>query len=83
MEWLPKSLDSIDSAALALYQSWTGYYRWVIFRLVLSVAAIAVMLISPAIRQFSIALVMTYAAIEMIDWLISHRKKLRVARTRG
>jgi len=83
MEWIPKYLDNLDSAVLALYQSWAGYYRWVLLRLLVSVVAVAAMTFSPTIRLMAIAVVTTYVALETIDRLISHRKQSGVARVRG
>jgi|GEM_PF-2221231 len=83
MEWLPKSVDNIDSAVLALYQSWTGYYRWVFFRVVLTFAAVTAMVWSPSIRHFAIAVVTTYILAGLIDRMVSHRKRTRFLRARG
>ena len=83
MEWIPKTLDNLDSAALALYQSLAGYYRWVFLRLALTVVAVTAITISPSIRLFAIAAVVTYVFIESIDWLISRRKQSRVIRVQG
>lgn len=79
MEWAPKFLDSLDSAALALHQSWAGYYRWVFFRLVLTILAVAAMVFSPAIRILAIAIVTTYVCAGIIDRLVSNRKRSLVA----
>jgi len=75
MEWAPKFLDNLDSAVLALYQSWSGYYRWVFLRLMMTIVAVSSMLISPTIRILAIAIVTTYVTAEMIDRLIIRRKK--------
>ena len=83
MEWIPKTLDNLDSAALALYQSLAGYYHWVFLRLALTVVAVTAITISPSIRLFAIAAVVTYVFIESIDWLISRRKQSRVIRVQG
>jgi hypothetical protein len=47
MEWAPKFLDNLDSAVLALYQSWAGYYQWVFLRLLLTVVGVSAIVISP------------------------------------
>ncbi len=83
MEWLPKSIDNIDSAVLALYQSWAGYYRWVFFRIVLTAVAVTAMIWSPSIRHFSIAVVTTYLLAGLIDRLVSRRKRTHILRARG
>jgi hypothetical protein len=83
MEWAPKLLDNLDSAALALYQSWAGYYRWVFLRLTMTIVAVAAMTISPAIRLLAIAIVTTYISLEMIDRLILRRRQPRAATARG
>jgi len=83
MEWIPKSIDCIDSAVLALYQLWRGYYRWVFFRVVLTVAAVTAMIWSPSIRHFSIAVVTTYLLAGLLDRLVLRRKRTPVFRARG
>lgn len=83
MEWIPKSLDRLDSAALALYQSWAGYYRWVLLRLMVTVVAVTVMILSPTIRLMAIAIVTTYISVETVDRLISRCRQSRAARARG
>ncbi len=83
MEWAPKLLDNLDSAALALYQSWAGYYRWVFLRLAMTIVAVTAMTISPVIRLLAIAIVTTYISLEMIDRLIVHLRQSRTATVRG
>ncbi len=80
MEWIPKFLDNLDSTAHALYQSGIGYFRWVFLRLAMTVVAVTAMMISPAARLLAIAIVTTYLALEAVDRLISHRRRLRIAR---
>jgi len=83
MEWAPKLLDNLDSAALALYQSWAGYYRWIFLRLTMTIVAVTAMTISPAIRLLAIAIVTTYISLEMIDRLIVRLRQPRAATARG
>ena len=83
MEWIPKTLDNLDSAAHALYQSLAGYYRWVFLRLMFTVVAVTAMTLSPTIRLLAIAAVVTYVFIETIDRLVTRRKQSRVAQAQG
>jgi hypothetical protein len=83
MEWAPKFLDNLDSTVLALYQSWAGYYRWVLLRLMMTIMAVTAMMLSPTIRILAIAIVATYASAEIINRLIIRRRKSFVATTRG
>jgi hypothetical protein len=83
MEWAPKLLDNLDSAALALYQSWAGYYRWVFLRLAMTIVAVTAMTISPVIRLLAIAIVTTYISLEMIDRLIVRHRQPRAATARS
>jgi len=75
MEWAPKFLDNLDSAILALYQSWAGYYRWVFLRLMMTIVAVSAMMVSPTIRILAIAIVTAYVSAEMVDRLIIRRRK--------
>jgi len=83
MEWAPKLLDNLDSAALALYQSWVGYYHWIFLRLAMTIVAVTAMTISPAIRLLAIAIVTTYISLEMIGRLIVRLRQSRAATVRG
>ena len=80
MEWIPKYLDNLDSAALALIQSWAGYYRWVILRAAITIVAVAAITVSPAIRVLVVAFVMTFILVEALDRLILRPRRFRVAR---
>jgi hypothetical protein len=79
MEWAPKFLDNLDSAVLALYQSWVGYYQWVFLRLMLTVVGVSAIVISPTIRILAIAIVTTYISAEMINRLVIRHRKAFVA----
>jgi len=83
MEWIPKTLDNLDSAALALYQSLTGYFLWVFLRFALSVAAVIAMTASPAIRFMAVAAVTTYVAVEFFGRRLRRARQPRIARQRG
>ena len=83
MEWIPKLLDNFDSTAYALYQSWRGYYRWILLRLAMSIMAVSALMYSPLIRSLAIGIVMTYAAMEAIDWSVSRYRRSRVVRTQN
>jgi len=83
MEWMPKLLDNLDSAAFALYQSWGGYYRWIFLRLAMAVIGVSTLLLSPMLRSTAIAIVVTYVAMTAIDGLIARFKPSRVARTQS
>jgi len=83
MEWIPKTLDNLDSAALALYQSLTGYYRWILLRLMLTVAAVTVITLSPAMRLSIVAALVTYFFMVAFDRLIAGLKLSRITRTQS
>ncbi len=83
MEWIPKTLDNLDSAALALYQSLTGYYRWILLRLMLTVAAVTAITLSPTIRLSVVAALGTYFFMVAFDRLIAGLKLSRITRTQS
>jgi len=83
MEWIPKTLDNLDSAALALYQSLTGYYRWILLRLMLTVAGVTAITLSPTIRLSVIAAVATYISMAGFDRLVASLKLSRITRTQS
>ncbi len=83
MEWIPKLIDNLDSTAFALYQSWGGYYRWVLLRLALTIIAVSAMVFSPALRVTAIAVVVTYLAMQTLDGLISRIRASRAVRAQG
>lgn len=70
MEWLPKLLDNLDSAAVAAHQAWAGYMRWVALGCVFIVLAISVIAFSPLVRLLALAAVLTYLAAEALDLLV-------------
>ncbi|MDP6673300.1 MAG: hypothetical protein QGH93_00410 [Gammaproteobacteria bacterium] len=83
MEWVPKLLDNIDSSLLALHQSWAGYYRWILFRLLGTVMVVTALSVSPAVRHLAIAMVMTYACLEAADRVIVRYKLPCMVRSRS
>jgi hypothetical protein len=83
MEWIPKALDNLDSAAIALYQSLAGYYRWILLRLMLTIAAVTLITLSPTIRLSVIAAVVTYLFMTAFDRLVAGCKLSRIARTQS
>jgi len=80
MEWIPKCLDNLDSSILALHQSWAGYYRWVLLRLMVTIVAVAAMIFSPTVRWLAITGVATYILVELIYRLTQRRRRARVGR---
>lgn len=80
MEWIPKYLDSIDSAAIALYQSWVGHYRWIVMRVAISILAVAAMTVSPTVRALAVAAVVTYVFVEFVARFIARSGRFRPAR---
>lgn len=83
MEWIPKLLDNLDSAAHSLYQAGAGYHRWVFLRLLMTAVVLATISISSMIRLAAIAIVTTYVSLEMADRLISLCKWSGVARAQS
>ena len=80
MEWLPKLLDNLDSAAYAAHQAWAGYLRWAVLGFVLMAIAIAVVALSPGARLFAIAAGLSYLAAECLDLIIARFVLPRQAR---
>jgi hypothetical protein len=83
MEWIPKTLDNLDSAAIGLYQALVGYYRWVLLRLMLTVAAVTAITLSPTIRLSVIAAVVTYLFMTAFGRLVAGRRLSRITRTQS
>ena len=83
MEWIPKTLDNLDSAAIALYQSLAGYYRWILLRLMLTTAGVTAIMLSPTIRLSVIAAIVTYISMAGFDRLVAGRKLFRITRTQS